>query len=102
MSSSPPWVPTSVRWLAPRHRITAVLDRCRSLCRRAAMATATAASTTDTNAARLKKRSARSSAERISGRASFTVSRRWPRTSPSRAVRTKRSTASGSPATTSR
>ena len=78
---SPTWMPTSVRWLAPRQRITAAPDRWRSLCRRAAIATATAASTTDTSAARPRKRPARSSAERISGRASPMVSSRWPRPS---------------------
>ena len=47
-------------------------SRCRALWRRAAIATAIAASTTDTSAARPRKRPARSSAERISGRASAT------------------------------
>ena len=101
-SISPTWIPTSVRWLAPRQRITAAPDRWRSLCRRAAIATATAASTTDTSAARSRKRPARSSAERISGRASPMVSSRCPRPSAGWTVLTKRSTALASPAMTRR
>ena len=101
-SISPTWIPTRVRWLAPRQRITAAPDRCRSPWRRAAIATATAASTTDTSAARPRKRPARSSAERTSGRASAAVSSRWPRLSEAFAACVKRSTAAASPATTSR
>jgi hypothetical protein len=102
ISNSPAWMPTSVFWLAPRQRITAEPERWRALCRRAAIATATAASTTDTSAARPRKRSARSSARRISGRAEDAVSSRWPRPRFSRATVLKRSTAVASPATTRR
>ncbi len=94
-SISPTWMATSVRWLAPRQRITAAPDRWRALWRRAAIATATAASTTDTSAARPRKRLARVSAERISGRAWPMVSRRWPRPSAASPRATKRSVAVG-------
>ena len=61
-----------------------------------------AASTTDTSAAKPRKRLARSSAERTFGRASWMVSMRWPRASCGFTAAVNVSTAAASPATTSR
>ena len=91
--------PITWAWRAPRQRITAQPSRWRSTKRRVARPTATAASTTASIAAKRRKRSARSSTVRTSGRALSTVSRLSPRCSRSLAQASKRATSAGSPAT---
>ena len=65
--------------VAPRQRITAQPSRCRSTKRRVPSATATPARIAASSAVRPRKRCARSTAERTSGRPVSRLSIRWPR-----------------------
>ena len=90
---------TSCACVAPRQRITAQPSRWRSTKRRVPRPIATPARIAASSAVSPRKRSARSIAERISGRPVSSVSTRWPRSNRGRMLSSTAFTAGAGPAT---